>query len=143
MKILSFAVLCCVSLPTFAIELYSCTDGTGKTHYTNLPQNSLGSDCKPKDHYAVMLQQDYENLRSIYSKLEADESESSIPFKISEVDISPDSIKSKVSDIFDADKAFDELMEATEDRDDIFTRAIRGRTQGIKNVLEQGNSGSP
>jgi hypothetical protein len=143
MKILSFVVLCCVSLPTLAIELYSCTDGAGKTHYTNLPQNSLGSDCKPKDHYAVMLQQDYENLRLIHSKLESDDDNSSEPFKLSEVDISPVSIKNKVSDIFDADKAFDELMEATEDRDDIFTRAIRGRTQGIKNVLEQGNKDSP
>jgi hypothetical protein len=143
MKILSFAVLCCVSLPTFAIELYSCTDGAGKTHYTNLPQNSLGSDCKPKDHYAVMLQQDYDNLRHIHAKLESNEDNSSEPFKLSEVDISPDSIKNKVSDIFDADKAFDELMEATEDRDDIFTRAMRGRSQGINNVLGQGKNGSP
>lgn len=144
MKILSFAALCCISLPSFAVELSSCTDASGKTHYTNLPQNSLGPDCKSKDHYAVILQQDYENLRNIYSKLEADENSfSSEPFKLSEVDISPDSVKSKVSDIFNADKAFDELMEATEDRDDIFTRAIRGRTQGIKNVLEQGNNGSP
>ncbi len=147
MKILSFIVLSYVSFSTFAIELYSCTDETGKTHYTNLPKNSLDSNCKAKDQYAVMLQQDYDNLSHIYSKYESEaeqddfyENTSTEPFQFSETDFSSDSIKNKVTDIFDADKALEELMEATEDRDDVFTRAIRGRTKGVKDIIEQGNT---
>lgn len=144
MKILSFIVLSYFPFSTFAIELYSCTDETGKTHYTNLSKNSLDSSCKLKDHYAVMLKQDYDNLTHIYSKYESeaeqddfDANTSTEPFQLSEVDISPDSIKNNVTDVFDADKALEQLMESTEDRDDVFTRAILGRTKGVKDIIEQ------
>ena len=146
MKILSITILTLLSFPSLAVELYSCTDDSGKTHYTNLPENSLDSNCHSKDHYTVMLEQDYANLASIYQQYEVEEIEEvdkDTPLDLTTSDISPDAIKSKVSDIFDPDKALEELMEATEDRDDVFTRAMRGRSEGIKNVLEQGNSGTP
>ena len=128
MKILSFVILSTFSFSVFSIELYSCEDELGKTHYTNLPESSLGADCKPKDHHAVLLQQDYDNLSNIHAKYEG--------LKINEEE-SLDSIKSEIQDVFDADKAFVELMEATEDRDDAFTRAIRGRTSQMKDAIDQ------
>lgn len=132
MKTLLFIVLSSVFYASSAIELYSCTDKTGKTHYTNLPKNSLDTNCKIKDLHAVMLQQDYNNLKNIHSKRELGQNDTSTGF-----------IETKINDVLDADKAFDELMEATEDRDDVFTRAIRGRTESIKNTLKQGNTDSP
>ena len=140
MKILSFVILSTFSFSAFSIELYSCEDESGKTHYTNLPESSLGADCKPKDHHAVLLQQDYDNLSNIHAKyeeLKINEEESLDSINFSDDDISDDSIKSKIQDVFDADKAFLELMEATEDRDDAFTRAIRGRTSQMKDAIDQ------
>ena len=128
MKILSFVILSTFSFSAFSIELYSCEDESGKTHYTNLPESSLGVDCKPKDHHAVLLQQDYDNLSNIHAKYEG--------LKINDEE-SLDSIKNEIQDVFDADKAFVELMEATEDRDDAFTRAIRGRTSQMKDAIDQ------
>lgn len=141
MKLLIFIACTCISLSSNALELYSCTDKSGKTHYTNLPKNSLDSNCKSKNLHSVLLKQDYDNLKNIYSKYESLENESDDFSKqvldLNSLENPPDTLKQKVSDIFDSEKAFDELMEATENRDDVFTRAIRGRTTQMKETIDK------
>lgn len=149
MKLLSFTILTLCSVSSYAIDFHSCTDNKGQIHYSNLPKSSIGSTCAPKDQYSAMLNQDYQNLSNEHAKYEEldktdnNSPDESDPFEISKVDISPNAVKNKVKDIFNPDKALEELMEATEDRDDVFTRAMRGRSNGIEKVLKQGNSGTP
>ncbi len=147
MKLLSFTILMSFSLSSYAVEFNSCTDDKGHTHFTNLPKSSLDSNCAPKNHYTVMLNQDYLNLSNEYAKyenfIEKEDSSNSEPFELSKVDISPDRIKNKVKDILDPDKALEELIDATDDRDDAFTNAMRGRSKGIETIMEQGKSGTP
>lgn len=139
MKILLFTLLISISISSNAIELNSCTDESGMTHYTNLPINSLDSHCKPKDLFSTMLQQDYDNLINLYPdyNTEADNVESLNTDK--NITLTK-KLKNKISDVFDSEKAFDELMQSTEDRDDFFTKAIRGRSEGIKNIIKQGKN---
>ncbi len=147
MKLLSFTFLTCFSLSSNAIDFNSCTDASGTTHFTNLPSTSLGLDCKPKDQYTVMLNQDYLNLDKEYSKYAKENSEvtgdNTQSFEISRTEISPDSVKNKIKDILNPDKALEELMEATEDRDDPYTRAMRSRSNGIENIINQGRDNAP
>ena len=150
MKLLSFTALLLISISSFAVEFHRCVDNNGQKHFTNLPKNSLDSNCSPKDHYALMLNNDYQNLsveHGKYQVIEEDlvlfkESKSvarkdSKPFDLREVDLSIDTVKSKVKDILNPDKALEELMMSTEDRDDAFTRAMRGRAKGIQTILDQ------
>jgi len=145
MKLLSFTILAVFSSSSIAVEFNSCIDNKGHTHFTNLPKSSIGSNCAPRNHYTVMLKQDYQNLANEYAKYEKDEKleNKSEPFDLIKAEISPDAVKNKVKDIFDPDKALDELMEATEDRDDVFTRAMRGRAEGIEGILNQPNTDTP
>lgn len=147
MKLLSFTILSLISFSSFAVEFHSCTDNKGQTHFTNLPKTSLDANCAPADHYSVMLNQDYQNLAYEYAKYEAisqqESKNKSGQYEISKIDISPFSVKNKVRDIFDPDKALDELMESTEDRDDFYTRAMRGRSNGIQTIIDQGNPETP
>jgi 3-methyladenine DNA glycosylase/8-oxoguanine DNA glycosylase len=141
-----------LSLSSHAIEFHSCKDDKGLTHYTNLPVSSVGQNCSPKDRYTVMLNQDYVNLAKEYAKYQQnnqsvnsnnDAETDSKPFELSKSELSPDAIKNKVKDIFDPDKALEELMDATEDRDDVFTRAMRGRSERIESIVNQGKLSSP
>jgi hypothetical protein len=147
MKLLSFTILSIITFSSYSVEFHRCTDDKGKTHYTNLPISSLDFNCVAKDHYTLLLEQDYQNLPNKFNqyevKLEENLEDSSIAFDIDKDNLSPDSIKNKVNDIFDPDKALEELMEATEDRDDAFTRAMRGRSEGIENIVNQGKSDTP
>jgi hypothetical protein len=148
MKLLSFTILSVITFSSYAVEFHSCTDSTGKTHFTNLPKSSLDSNCSQKDHYSEMFNQDYQNLSIEYAKygakIEVDDlDDNSLSIELSKIDISPDTVKNKVKDIFDPDKALDELMDTTEDRDDIFTRAMRGRGDGIQSIMDQGYKEAP
>lgn len=145
MKLLLFTLLISISFSSKAIELNSCTDESGNMHYINLPLSSLDSNCKPKDLYSVMLQQDYDNLSHIYSEHESVsktanviETDTSDSLNTDKSNTLTGKLKNKISDIFDSDKALDELIQTTEDRDDFFTNAMRGRSKGINNILKQG-----
>ena len=146
MKLLYFTILSLISFSTSAVEFHSCTDSKGKKHFTNLPKSSLNANCETKDHYALLLDQDYLNLSTEYEKYEISIEEGvkdSKPFDLREVDLSVDTVKSKFQDILNPDKALDELMTTTEERDDIFTRAMRGRSQGIQNIIDQDKAKLP
>jgi hypothetical protein len=146
MKLLSFTILTFVSLSVSAIEFQSCIDNNGRKHFTNLEKNSLDSNCLPKDHYKLMIREDYLNLENEYARHENydDETEDShISINLEKENISPELIKNKVKDIFDPDKALEELIESTEDRDDFYTNAMRSRAKGIDNIIKQGESGTP
>ncbi len=150
MKLLSFTALLLISISSFAVEFHSCIDNNGQKHFTNLPKYSLDSNCSPKDHYALMLNNDYQNLSVEHEKYEISEedivlfeepesvtSKDSKPFDLRDVDLSVETVKSKVQDILNPDKALEELMTTTEDRDDAFTRAMRGRAKGIQTIIDQ------
>lgn len=142
MKLLSFIILILYSFTSYAVEFYRCIDDRGQVHFTNLPKSSLESNCTPKDTYTLMLNQDYQNLANEFKKYEvsADEPED---FELGEIDLSVDSMTKSVKDVFDPDKALEQLMQSTEDRDDPFTRAVRGRSKGIEGIMEQAKPDTP
>ncbi len=142
MKILSFTILTLFSLSSYAVEFYRCIDDKGKVHLTNLDKSSLDSNCVAKDRYALMLNQDYSNLADEFKKYETRVEEIE-EFELEEMDLSVDSMTQSVKDVFDPDKAFDELMSATEDRDDPFTRAMRGRSKAVESLIEQNKPSTP
>ena len=150
MKLLSFTALLFLSISSFSVEFHRCVDNNGQKHFTNLPKTSLDSNCSPKDHYALMLNNDYQNLSVEHEKYEISEedivlfeepesvtSKDSKPFDLRDVDLSVETVKSKVQDILNPDKALEELMTTTENRDDAFTRAMRGRAKGIQTIIDQ------
>jgi len=154
MKLLSFTFLSVISISAHSVDFQSCIDANGRKHFTNLPKTSLSKDCTVKDHYALMLDQDYQNLAAHHQKFQIDDEFTEIlddsakatqdsiskdeePFDLSEVDLSVDTVKNKVRDILNPDKALEELMDATENRDDAFTRAIRGRAKGIQTIIDK------
>ncbi|MCZ6803906.1 MAG: DUF4124 domain-containing protein [Proteobacteria bacterium] len=124
MKLLSFTFLMVLSFTASAIEFYQCTDDKGKLHFTNLPKSSLDSNCgQISDQYSFMLNQDYLNLADEFKKYEVQEEE-------------PDA-EMLSFDSLDTLKALEQLMQATEDRDDPFTRAMRGRSKAVEQLLKQ------
>ncbi|NOG59398.1 MAG: DUF4124 domain-containing protein [Proteobacteria bacterium] len=140
-------MLSILSFSLHAVEFHSCTDNNGQTHFTNLPLTSLNSNCTPKDYYSEILNQDYQNLSNEYAKYdnhsEKEGDDTSELFEIGKIDISSGTLSNKVQDIFDPDKALQELMESTENRDDAFTRAMRGRAKGIQSIIDQENIKKP
>lgn len=151
MKLLSFTILALISYSSSAVEFHRCIDDKGLTHYTNLPKSSLDNNCAQQDHYALMFSQDYDNLHNTHQKYENNALDGAVsfksngnnrvkyskPFDLKPTDLSVESVTQKVQDILDPDKALEELMISTEDRDDVFTRAIRGRAKGIEGLLKE------
>jgi uncharacterized protein DUF4124 len=138
MKLLSFTILILSSLSSYAVEFYRCIDDNGVAHFTNLPKSSLDSNCAAKDRYSLMLDQDYSNLATEFNKYEVSIDETS-----EEIELSVDSMAQSVKNVFDPDKAFEELMSVTEDRDDAFTRAMRGRSKGVDDIMSQSRPNTP
>ncbi|MEO1924972.1 MAG: DUF4124 domain-containing protein [Gammaproteobacteria bacterium] len=147
MKLLSFTILILFSYSSVAVEFYRCIDDKGQAHFTNLPKSSLDSNCAPKDRYAMMLGQDYSNLENEFKQYEVKVDESEI-LEFNDIDSTIDessdkTITQSVKDVFDPDKAFDELMSATKDRDDVFTRAMRNRSKAVESIIEEEYDGKP
>jgi hypothetical protein len=136
MKLLSFIILTLLSFSSYSVEFSRCIDDKGQVHIINLPKSNLGTDCKLKeDHYTVMLNQDYQNLSEEFKKYEVVKEEPEETF-FEDTDLSLNTISNPVKDILDPDKALEQLMDATEDRDDPFTRAMRGRSNAFEKVIE-------
>ncbi len=142
MKLLSFTILILFSLSSYAVEFYRCIDDQGIVHFTNLPKSSLDSNCVVKDRHTVMLNQDYSNLTNEFKKYETVVEETE-KFKLEEMDLSVDSMTQSVKDVFDPDKALEELILSTEDRDDPFTRAMRGRSNAVDDIIKQSKPNTP
>jgi hypothetical protein len=137
MKLLSFTILLLFSFSTYSVEFTRCIDDKGHVHFTNMPKYNLDANCQQKkDHYVTMLSQDYENLANEFKKYEEPE-EVTVDIFYDNDELSVNSLTQPVKDILDPDKALKQLMESTEDRDDPFTRAIRGRSDGIEKIMEQ------
>jgi len=140
MKLLSFILLILFSTLSFSIEFYKCVDDKGQSHFTNLPKSSLDSNCGQKDRYAIMFKEDYSNLVNDLKKQEVNQIEEQEEPLLEEMNddvgkLSVDTLTQPFKDILNPDKALDQLLEATEDRDDVYTRAMRGRSKGIENIL--------
>jgi len=136
MKLLSFTILILFSLSSNAVEFYQCIDNKGLSHFTNLPKSSLDLNCVAKDRHTIMLNQDYSNLADEFKKYETSVEEIE-EFELEEMDLSFDSMTQSVKDVFDPDKALEELILSTEDRDDPFTRAMRGRSNAVDDIIKQ------
>jgi GTPase involved in cell partitioning and DNA repair len=95
----------------------------------------------------MMLGQDYSNLENEFKQYEVKVDESEI-LEFNDIDSTIDessdkTITQSVKDVFDPDKAFDELMSATKDRDDVFTRAMRNRSKAVESIIEEEYDGKP
>jgi hypothetical protein len=143
MKLLLFTILLLFSFSTYSVEFSRCIDDKGKVHFTNLPLSSLDTNCaKKEDYYVIMLNQDYENLANEFKKYEEPDEVTDNIF-LDNVDLSVNSLTQPVKDILDPDKALKQLMDATEDRDDPFTRAMRGRSKGLESIMQQDKPSTP
>ncbi len=70
MKIIIIAVLMVLSHQSYAVEFHQCIDQKGQQHFTNLPPQSLGSNCKETtDRYSYLINQDYSNLEKRYQQV--------------------------------------------------------------------------
>ncbi len=141
MKLLSFTILALTSISVHSVEFSSCIDKNGKSHFTNLPDSSLNSNCELKeDRYLTMLNQDYQNLHNEFKKYEPVEEEVELEESFIENldDLSINSITNPVKDLLDPDKALEQLIQASEDRDDPFTRAMRSRSNAVDSIIKQG-----
>ncbi len=142
MKLLSFTILALTSISVHSVEFSSCIDKNGETHFTNLPKTSLNSNCEIKeDRYLTMLNQDYQNLANEFKKYEpAKKVPETIGNRAENLGVSiapiPKSLED-IKDLMDPDKALEQLMEATEDRNDPYTRAMRGRSNAIDSIMNQ------
>jgi hypothetical protein len=143
MKLLYFTFLSLVSLSSYSVEFSRCIDDKGQVHFTNMPLSNLDSNCAQKvDHYVTMLNQDYENLANEFKKYEEPDDFIDDIF-LEDVDLSINSLTQPVKDILDPDKALEQLLESTEDRDDPVTRAFRGRSEGIERIMDQAKPSNP
>ena len=142
MKIKVFVCLLSFSISSSAVEFYRCIDSDGKQHFTNMPESSLNKDCKQnKDHYAVMLEQDYSNLDKEFEKYMAiheEELQANNVINDETINIGDVELKKPGLHIFDPDAAYDELIETTTERDDPITRFLR-RQLGT----DKPNAGTP
>ncbi len=140
MKLLSFTILALTSISVHSVEFSSCIDKNGESHFTNLPKSSLNSNCELKeDRYLTMLNQDYQNLHNEFKKYEpVEEDPEIIESLVDNFDVSiapiPKSVED-IKDLLDPDKALEQLMEATENRDDPYTRAMRGRSNAVDSII--------
>ena len=159
MKLLLFTLSTLTVFPVQAVDFYRCVDENGIAHFTNLPASSLNSNCEQQnDSFSVMLNEDYQNLSQEHEKYEISNVEDSTDFgelnddnAALHMDINRDNgadasdeeemklfgaIKIPTKNIFDPDVAEEELFSTIEKRDDVITRAIRGRTKALETIIE-------
>jgi len=139
MKLLLIIIPMILSFSTSAVEFYQCIDDKGQSHFTNLPESSLDSNCGQKaDYYTIMLNQDYLNLANEFKKFEVKEEE------FEEIRLSLDSITQPFMDILDPDKALDELVEASlNKRENAATKFFNARSKAVEQILNMANPNPP
>lgn len=106
MKFLPLLALWVIAFPAYSVEFYKCVDTDGKSHFTNLPRNSLDRNCVQKTNlYALMLDEDYQNLNMESRKYEqGDNDESQL-----------EEIKQQLDGMVEPDKS-DELLKNTQNK---------------------------
>ena len=136
MKIILIPILMFLSIQSYAVEFYQCIDGKGQPHYSNLPAESFDSNCKQKsDRYDYLLKQDYSNLENKFnnyteSVIDQEQTDGSL--------LTIENFIDPVKDILDPDKALDQLLESSTNRDEnMATEFFNARTNAIESVLSQ------
>jgi len=136
MKVLIITVLMLLSVKSYSVEFHKCIDKKGQQHYTNLPAQSLDSNCKQKtDRYSYLLNQDYSNLENrLINYTESVEAQE----KTDESLLTIDSFIDPLEDLLDPDKALIQLLETSTNKDgNMATEFFNARTNAVESVLSQ------
>ncbi len=133
MKSLIIATLMLISFQLYAVEFYQCIDKKGRQHYTNLPASSLDSNCKQKtDRYSYLINQDYSNIENILKnhseKLETQD-------QFDDALLSIDNFTDPVKNNLDPEKALEQLLNNTTNKDDNMVTEISTARSNPKESL--------
>jgi len=130
MKIILITLLSILPIKVYAIEFYQCVDANGQRHYTNLPAESLDSNCmQNSDRFDYLLKQDYSNLSNGYNRIKSNLGKDKNTFSIGNLELM---IPHK--DMFDSDVAAEELLETTARRNDPVTRFLREGREALEDA---------
>lgn len=142
MKIILIPILMFLSIQSYAVEFYQCIDAKGQPHYSNLPAESLDSNCKQKsDRYDYLLKQDYSNLENEFnnyteSVIDQEQTDDSL--------LSIDNIIDPIKDILDPDIALEQLLETSTNADEnMATEFFNARSKAVESILLEERPGNP
>ncbi|GJM06068.1 MAG: hypothetical protein DHS20C09_20640 [marine bacterium B5-7] len=140
MKILFIVLSVLFSSQSYAVEFYQCIDQKGHKHFTNLSADSLDSNCQPKtDRYSYLLGQDYSNLEhKLENYTQIFETQELEREQTGDSAITSKSFIDPVKDLFDSDKALEQLLEASNKREkNMATEFFDARSNAVESVLSQ------
>ena len=126
------------SLPAQALEFHVCIDSQGRRHITNHPE-ILDRNCRPANNYQFLIfQQQY---REMVREQQQWPSEQPAPPPGAKPETKNSATQYKgISDLFDADKALDNLHEQQQERRKSIPFRTHLQSEGFERLLNELNS---
>ena len=137
MKVITAALFFSLPVPIHAIEFNRCVDSEGVAHFTNVAPEKLDKNCKQPSFYQLQLENDYlqidQNILAMQRQPEVTEETPELELS----DVSVDESSNTINQLFDPDKALEQLLENTQESEpNAATKMFRARSDAVEKIMD-------